>query len=84
MTSDYRLDGYGRQIHKDFDALAVEITKGAASNGGHFPKKFEVEKARFQTLLRENAKFNGGSPVYADIGQMNFIWCGIPVVPGEA
>lgn len=81
--SDYRLDGYGRPVHRDLDALAVEITKAAHDNSGRFPEFYEVPVDAYITLEQHNAKFHGGSPVGSDIGRVNFIWRGVPVCPGE-
>lgn len=79
--TDYRLDSHGRPIHKDLDALAVEITKAAEENGGIYPDVFEIDPARYEALQSEQGKFNGGSPIGTDIGRVNFIWRGVPVCP---
>lgn len=81
--SDYRLDDYGRSIHKDLDALAIEITKHAVADNGRYPGTYAISVERFERLQRENAKFNGGSSVAAPIPITNFIWRGVPVVPSE-
>lgn len=80
--SDYRFDGYGRPVHRDLDALAVEITKAAADTG-LYPDVFEIPLDRYIALERENAKFHGGASVGSDIGRTNFIWRGVPVCPDE-
>lgn len=84
--SDYPNDTYGRPVHKDLDALAVEITKAAHSSGGKFPDTYEIPVERFNFLAVQNAVFNGasgknGGSVGYDRPYMNFIWRGVAVKP---
>lgn len=86
MLSDnpknYRIGAYNAPIHKDLDALAVEITKAAANNGGSFPDPYFIPAEKWQKLERYQADANGGTSVgKGDCGYMNFILRGVAVCP---
>lgn len=79
--TDFREDAYGRPVHKDLDALAIELTFAMDAKNGKLDS-YEIPADRWQRLADLQAKFNGGA-VVADgkCDRMNFIWRGIAVCP---
>lgn len=80
--ANYRVGAYDMPIHKDLDALAVEITKAAVANKGVYSDPYFIEAGKWHKLMKYQEEANGGTSIAkGDCNYINFILRGVAVCP---